>query len=626
MSVVPRRKTKGGSLVWPLVLALCLSPTLTFRGTAIAQPVLELYRPGVKALADDGATPEMELADEFRTVTLGKAHAWPDEHAVAFGLTKPANVQDGYAVVDTELGQVVGFVAAEPRGPVPMEVMPAEEASPIAEEFCKRHLPELFAEGGEVSIQVEDEITPLGARMVHLRRSVQGVKVPTLADVGVRVYDGKVVYLRRKHVPLSEEIVLPGAVTLDRARKIATGSLPTKLEPVFWFDAQHEVVVTREGQLNAWSLWAEVKTKDTGDESRLGAFYHWQIDANTEEAARPERFTPSGDLYRRYAAAGGERAPFTGIPAPDSMFEDRTPVFSPDGTRVLLTSTRPRDGYPAWVKRPAGLFVVNADGSDLKCLAAESVRHPHWSPDGQTIVYILRGKLRLVPLAGGEPQELSAPERQQYIDAVWVNDSQLVVYRGMPGEKGELALLDLTQPDAEPKVLTPLHGPYESFGSIVVTADGKSVIYTRWKFVTNRDVWDLFRIDLAADGGEPEMICENPMAGQFAQLLGTERLFLWDTQPSAGGAQMWMLDLKSGQAEAWQPPAPPIPGIELRQSLEPKDVCFSLDGQRIAFAARMWDNDPTHAPATLIWTSDPDGTDLKQVTPWDDAVVPMAGG
>ena len=55
------------------------------------------------------------------------------------------------------------------------------------------HLPELFAEGGEVVVTAEEDIGRNGARMVRFRRLVQGVTMPTLADIGVRVYDGKVV-------------------------------------------------------------------------------------------------------------------------------------------------------------------------------------------------------------------------------------------------------------------------------------------------------------------------------------------------------------------------------------------------------------------------------------------------
>ncbi len=69
-----------------------------------------------------------------------------------------------------------------------------------------------------------------------------------------------------------------------------------------------------------------------------------------------------------------------------------------------------------------------------------------------------------------------------------------------------------------------------------------------------------------------------------------------------------------------------VADLEHRNALEPDDVCFSPDGQRIAFSARVWDWDPERPPATLIWTSALDGSDLKQITPWDDSPVPLAGG
>ncbi len=435
-------------LLWLLTSSLVLLPAAT---SGSAQPALELYRPTVKALVEDEATPEMELADEFRTVTLGKEYAWPDEHAVAFGLTKPAKVQDGYAVVDTELGQVVGFVGAEPRGPVPMEVMPAEEAPPIAEEFCRRHLPELFAEGGEASIEVEDEITSLGARMVHLRRTVQGVKVPTLADVGVRVYDGKVVYLRRKHVPLAAELELPGAVTLDRAKEIATASVPTPtLEPVLWFDVEHEIIVAGDSQRNVWDVWAELKGRDSGNPSRLEMFLHCQVDASTEEVVRKELLQPTRDLYSRYIAAGGEHVPRDGVLPPDPAFEDSDPIFAADGSRLLFTSTRPRDGYPAWLHRPMGLFVVNADGSDLKCLAAGTAIGAGWSADGQRICCLQPPDLVVLDLKGEEVARFAPTPPWQYGGSVCLPDGKLVAIPTKHAIESRLLLLDAATPQAEP--------------------------------------------------------------------------------------------------------------------------------------------------------------------------------
>lgn len=45
----------------------------------------------------------------------------------------------------------------------------------------------------------------------------------------------------------------------------------------------------------------------------------------------------------------------------------------------------------------------------------------------------------------------------------------------------------------------------------------------------------------------------------------------------------------------------------------------------IAVVATIRDLTYAKAPATLVYTSNLDGSDLVQVTPWDNELVPMVG-
>lgn len=64
-----------------------------------------------------------------------------------------------------------------------------------------------------------------------------------------------------------------------------------------------------------------------------------------------------------------------------SDFDDRTPMISPDGTRVLFTRYVP-DGAPL---DDAGVFVVNIDGTGLRQIDTLG-EDPSWSPDGTQFV------------------------------------------------------------------------------------------------------------------------------------------------------------------------------------------------------------------------------------------------
>ena len=180
------------------------------------------------------------------------------------------------------------------------------------------------------------------------------------------------------------------------------------------------------------------------------------------------------DLWQRAADGSGTPQRLT-----DSLADDRAPVYSPDGERILFDSTR--DGnteiyaldLPTMAERrltndpgedwgaswsPDGtriafnsdrtgemnVYVMAADGTGVRQVTAAAFGTgdlaPSWSPDGSQLIYTERigsggaGEIWSVPASGGEAQNLS--RSQQAADEVWTGgwgpDGRIVFSRALP--------------------------------------------------------------------------------------------------------------------------------------------------------------------------------------------------
>jgi len=89
------------------------------------------------------------------------------------------------------------------------------------------------------------------------------------------------------------------------------------------------------------------------------------------------------EIYTIAPTGGGERL----------LIEDAAePAWSPDGSRILFTSTRDRYGETCFHEcSPSGeIYVARADGTDPQRLTTSQAddRSPTWAPDARHIAFV----------------------------------------------------------------------------------------------------------------------------------------------------------------------------------------------------------------------------------------------
>jgi serine/threonine protein kinase len=242
------------------------------------------------------------------------------------------------------------------------------------------------------------------------KRQLTTPQQPVLADTSPAVSpDGRALVFRRTvsytigelyRLPLSEGVTAAGE---PERRTLAS----LNADHPAWMPDGKEILLSARG-----SLWRQPATGS--DLPRRLPFAGEDGLSPSVSAARPSkpsrlvyaRSFVDDNIYRLDFPAPGAAAAAPPTIAISSSRGEIHPRFSPDGRRVVFTSTR-SGTWELWISDPDGSNAVQ-----LTAMDATNTGGPNWSPDGRRIVFgsdqAGQFDLYLVAADGGKPRRLTS--------------------------------------------------------------------------------------------------------------------------------------------------------------------------------------------------------------------------
>ena len=172
------------------------------------------------------------------------------------------------------------------------------------------------------------------------------------------------------------------------------------------------------------------------------------------------------------------------VPLTSGIAVDERPVFSPDGQRIAFASDRGGQ---------RGVWIVNADGGSPRLVAhAEVVDTLSWSPDGRRLVYATpvgdAPGLMLMNVADGTTTRLPTPMAANA--PAWSRDDVVAYVEPRGGDKG--AFVRLIRPDGQRVDSSPIDGPRApsiSNGLMAWSPDGKRLAAVALSGAAAGSIW-----------------------------------------------------------------------------------------------------------------------------------------
>jgi Tol biopolymer transport system component len=257
--------------------------------------------------------------------------------------------------------------------------------------------------------------------------------------------------------------------------------------------------------------------------------------------------TGDGDIF----VMQSDGSNVTALPHPGVDYD---PKWSPDGTQIFFA----KDGLS---KDERGIFVMDADGSDVRRISDTSSNSFSLSPDGSTIAY--QGWLPSVPPVVSETTDAGTFARvdgELVTPSIWLMGADGSNPRTVPGTEGA------------------------NDGDVAWSPDG-----SRLAFSKGSAIWLV-----GVDGSDPHLLADegwNPLWSPDGStiLFVSERHSVESISPDGTGRQVLVHDGSS----------------------EYSDLAYAPDGTRILVTAAPDVNGPQNYE---IYSMDPDGTNVQQLT------------
>jgi Tol biopolymer transport system component len=254
----------------------------------------------------------------------------------------------------------------------------------------------------------------------------------------------------------------PDVFTLDPATSTATeltaGSGAAELQPAWSPEGDRIAFVRRAGITGRADLF--VMTAGGGGRTRL---------TSTPVPERDPSWAPSGTGIV-YSARTGPGEPFRifvanadgsgreQLTTQSAGSADRSPVWSPDGSRIAFVSNRD-GGFPE-------LYLTNADGTGVARLTNNSLidANPSWSPDGMRLVFERCCKngtfdLFTIDVTTRVEQNLTVSTTHQDFDPAWSPDGTRIAFASFEIGQGNIDIWVMNADGSAPVRLTQAAGP-----------------------------------------------------------------------------------------------------------------------------------------------------------------------
>jgi Tol biopolymer transport system component len=183
--------------------------------------------------------------------------------------------------------------------------------------------------------------------------------------------------------------------------------------------------------------------------------------------------------------------------------------WSRDGRRIAFDVYRPSRRLGRYGIGPADVFVMNADGSDVRRLTTDGISsHPDWSPDGRKILFDRGDGLAVMNADGTDRHTLIAElGTGAEEDGAWSPDSRRIAFSQQRRSSGGSGLSIMNVTDGSVRLLTnrtPLGGHYYDTDPDW-SPDGQKIAYTAEFDCGCEDGTSGFNIDVvSANPDKPE--------------------------------------------------------------------------------------------------------------------------